>query len=394
MKSIQSLLLLATVGLLFSACTGPRYASSVEYDDAYFSRADIADPVAVEKPRQQERAEEYASSPRTYRQPVDSYQDAYYDEDDFTFSRRMRRFNQSSAQSWRYYDPFYANDLYYVMGTPSWNRWNNNGWYNWNQPRFGASIGWNDPFYNPYAGWGAFNSGINRNSFYYDPWVASYYGYGATPFNNPYSGFGVGSGFYGGGFNNPYGAYYCPPTGFVSSPAGWRRANNAQQSYVTRRRTTTQSATSPQNGTAVRQSVNNTRPGSTSRVSSSSNYLTPRARTATAATNRTSAPTGRTSTVRNSRTNSSRATQPSSTTTISPSRTSTSRTTTPPRTYTRPSSNSSSGSSSGSFNRSGSNSSNSSGSFNRSGSTNSGRSSSSGSTSTNSSRNSSGVRRR
>ena len=77
------------------------------------------------------------------------------------------------------------------MGTPSWNRWNNNGWYSWNRPRFGASLNWayyNDPFY----------GGI------YDTWGSNY--------GNYYRGYGAGYG----GNAPPYGA--APPTGAAQPP--------------------------------------------------------------------------------------------------------------------------------------------------------------------------------
>ncbi|MEM7655277.1 MAG: hypothetical protein AAF399_04045 [Bacteroidota bacterium] len=410
MKSVTYVLLLIVGAAALSSCTGPRYAASAEYDDAYFTQADIAAPVAVEtstSDRYEDRMDQQ-QSPRTYRQPVDSYQDAYYEDDDFTFSRRIRRFNNVGAASWRYYDPFFANDLYYVMGTPAWNRWNNNGWYNWNAPRFGATPGWNDPFFNPYAnpynGWGAFGPGFNRNPFAFDPWVNSYYGYGAgagfgSPFFNP--GFGGGLG-YGAGFG---GAYYCPPVGFVNSTSNWRRVNNAQQSYVTRRRTTTQT-TRPTTGTTSRQNIDRTRPATNNtRQARSSNYLEPRRRPATT-TGRTAAPTRtntRRNTARNNGTNtytrpgrSNTSTNRNATTNTNRNnsrynnsgRTNSNRNT---RTTTRPSN---SNRNTGSFNRSNSSRNNS--SFNRSnsGRNNSSFNRSSSSRSSSSSSRSSGVRRR
>lgn len=352
MKSISYLLLLVFGAAVFSSCTGPRYASMAEYDDAYFTQADIAAPVAVQSSSEDRYQEEATqSSPRTYRQPVDNYQDAYYGDDDFTFSRRIRRFNnRNSAYSWRYYDPFYANDLYYVMGTPAWNRWNNNGWYNWNSPRFGAFGGWNDPFFNPYsspyAGWGAFNPRFNRNPFAFDPWASSYYGYGVgvgfgSPFYNP------GFGGFGGGFGS---AYYCPPVGFVSSTSGWRRVNNAQQAYVTRRRTSTQPSRATA-GTTSRQNIDRTRTATnTNRQSRSNNYMEPRRRPTTT-TGRTAAPTrttgrrdaarntntytrpGRSTTNRNGTVNTNRNTNRNSSRYNNNGRTNSSRNN---RTYTRP----------------------------------------------------------
>lgn len=48
------------------------------------------------------------------------------DEDEFEYSRRLRRFHsnergQRSQHRWDYYDPYYTADMYYLMGTPMWN---------------------------------------------------------------------------------------------------------------------------------------------------------------------------------------------------------------------------------------------------------------------------------
>ena len=61
--------------------------------------------------------------------PPPYWDDPYY-YDDFIYSRRLRRFHPTAARSvvYSYYDPFFVNDVYYVVGTPYWNRWNN--WYN------------------------------------------------------------------------------------------------------------------------------------------------------------------------------------------------------------------------------------------------------------------------
>ncbi|MEM7375467.1 MAG: hypothetical protein AAF587_43130 [Bacteroidota bacterium] len=414
MRSLPFVLLFATVAVSFTACTGPRYASSSEYDDVYFTKADIAAPVAVNNYQE----DSYDQEPRTFqREPVDSYRDYYYGDDDFTFSRRVRRFNQSNRDSWRYFDPYYSNDLYYVINSPSWNSWNSNGWYNWNSPRFGSYYNaYNDPFAfrnNPYRSWGALN---RYSSFSYDPFVGAYYGYspfGASnfysPFNSPFGYSSFGSGFGYGGFGSA--AYYCPPIGV--SPAGsfWNRGLNANrnvgQSYVTTRRNT-ESTTG--NRTSSRTRINNTRPAATpssNRVASSSsrnsNYLQPRTRTAssarpattrpgrTAATNRTNAGTSRRATTNTGRsartytrsnrtvTNGSSNRSRYNTNSGSSRNYSAPRTNNSNRTFSSPSRRSNTFSSP-SMNRS-----NSSGSFNRS---------STGSSSRSSGRSSSGVRRR
>ena len=240
------LLLILALGLGLAACTGPRYASSTEYDDVYFSSSDETQPLAANDDRDDRR------DPYRYgeRRPVDSYHDSYYEDDDFVFSRRLRRFHQPASRSFRYYDPFYSNDLYYVMGTPAWNRWNHQyGWYNWNNPRFaspfrpmGPSWRFNMAFNQPAWGWNSWNTG------YYNPYVASYYG------NDPFFGnnFGWNNGLGYGGLGAP-GGYYCPPNAYVRGPGamvigGNGNGNNSPQP-VTRRRN---QALSPRSQTTLR----------------------------------------------------------------------------------------------------------------------------------------------
>ncbi len=300
MKTATFLLVLTST-LAFTACTSSRYAASgSEYDDVYHSRNDapvvLASEVAPEPLQPTYQApdpDNYTYNADRYRRPVDSYSDEYYDEDDFYFSRRVRRFNSRGDASWRYYDPFFTNDLYYVMGTPYWNTWNANGWYNWNYPRFGATLGWNS--FNPYGGFG-FNDPYWANSFapwnsfnYYNPWVNAYYGYDpffAPGWGNPYAA-GFNNGFYS-GFNS---AYYCPPygaAGFASNPRLARNNNNvasyrrptantgaAQTTYSpasSRPSTSRTSATTT--GTGSRPTAQSTT--ATSARPSSSQYLQPR----------------------------------------------------------------------------------------------------------------------
>ena len=301
--------LFAAFAMLVASCAGPRYASTTEYDDVYYSKSDKTEAVVRESAQP---ADDYTYQ-RTTR--VDDYTDAYYDEDDFYFSRRLRRFNQPATGNWRYYDPFYSNDLYFVLGTPAWNTWNSYGWYNWNNPRFGAFSPYNsfafgyDPFFraNPFY----------RNSFnYYNPWVGSYYGYGAGFggfYGRSFGGFGGGFGGFGGaGFGSS--AYYCPPIaggGFFNRLAGNNRNNNTI--FNSRRRGTTSSSTSnttynprvSRNASTRTTSSNGTvrRPGrSTSRTTASSttaggtDYLSPRSNTATSRTNGRSVNRNRTTT--------------------------------------------------------------------------------------------------
>ena len=58
----------------------------------------------------------------THQDPYDPYYDEY---DDFRYSRRLRRFNSVgvAGDGFGYYDPYYTNDVYYVIGSPLWDRW-------------------------------------------------------------------------------------------------------------------------------------------------------------------------------------------------------------------------------------------------------------------------------
>lgn len=228
---------------MMTSCTSTRHASQeAEYDDVYYSPSTDAVEVVASRTddptlNRQDEDGNYVYNADRFRRPVDSYYDEYYQDDDFYFSRRMRRFDQRGSASWRYYDPFFMNDLYFVMGTPTWNRWNSMGWYNWNYPRFGATWGWNtpmnagfgfgygDPFWgNNWNRWNNFN--------YYSPWMNAYYGYDpffAPGWGNPYAvGFGNG---WNAGFVN---GYYCPPVGagtFFNNGLSGARTAQRLQSY-------------------------------------------------------------------------------------------------------------------------------------------------------------------
>lgn len=238
MKYLPALIIVA-LAVAVSGCTSPRYASTTEYDDVYYSSSDRTEPVAV----QQESSRQNDSYSYGERRPVDSYNDTYYDDDDFVFSRRLRRFHQPANRSFRYYDPFYSNDLYFVMGTPTWNRWYNQyGWYNWNNPRFAAPF---DPF-GPRRGfgWSSFNQPLyGWNSWgnpYYNPYVSAWYG------NDPFFG-GWNNGW--GNYYDPWlyanaGGFYCPPGVYSYNRAGVAVNNNNGPRTVTRRRNATPSTVS------------------------------------------------------------------------------------------------------------------------------------------------------
>lgn len=272
-----NLMLVLVLAMLVSGCASTKYATS-EYDDVYYSKSDAAAYTAVNTTP--------TRSQQTTRPSVSNYNDAYYADDDFYYSRRVRRFNSPTPgnSNWRYYDPYYSNDLYYVIGTPSWNTWNNNGWYDWNRPRFGASISFGNSYgygYNPYQGynpWGAYNP-WNAYS-YSNPWTNAYYGY--NPYSN-YAGWGgYGYGAYG------YGNAYCPPayygsgSGVASSSSNWRQYNEARR--VSSRSLNSTVSTGGNSGNSVTRQNTGSRNSQMSNANSpdrnrqidNNNYLTPR----------------------------------------------------------------------------------------------------------------------
>ena len=173
MRSTIYITLFAALAFLTS-CNSQRFASSSqEYDDVYYSSQDRANDRAEKAADRAEqaamRAEQAANSANSGSDAArfnsandravvnsngQSYDDArmskqnfreeytYYDDpnfdpyrdDDFYYSRRMRRFNTPSARTWGYYDPYFAYDPYFVMGTSTWNAYRYDPW-------------WYDPFF-------------------------------------------------------------------------------------------------------------------------------------------------------------------------------------------------------------------------------------------------------
>lgn len=198
MKTSIFSIFLAATAIWLSSCTSGRITSATEYDSVYFGKSDNI----VYNEQQPQDGED---NQRQYAQDTDESRD-----DDFYYSRRMRRFGNNNNNDWRYYDPYYSNDLYYSMGTPSWNTWNNYGWYNYTSPYVGSpwgyyngmsgfGYGYGNGYYgynNPYM-WGSYNPWVN--TYYgYSPWTYGYCGYNYgmynpyyysmySPWNNPYS---------------------------------------------------------------------------------------------------------------------------------------------------------------------------------------------------------------
>ncbi|MCS7072988.1 MAG: hypothetical protein NZ108_00825, partial [Bacteroidia bacterium] len=159
MKTIVTYLLIC--GLLFSTAL-----PQVEEDDVYATPADRKKETIREnqnRSSQNNRKELDSPQPNRFQEQdrrddndgVSNYDETkaekksyadrgYYDnDDDFYYSRRLRRFHGNS--SWDYYSPAYINPNFYYGN--AWNGWYD-PWYDW--------YGWNrwNAWYYPYApGW-------------------------------------------------------------------------------------------------------------------------------------------------------------------------------------------------------------------------------------------------
>lgn len=128
--------------------------------------------------------------------------DNYYDEDDYYYSSRMRRYN--SCGNYNYFNPYYSNPYY---GGYANNCWNCNTWgYGNNSYYYGNSWGW----------------GYGSNYYYGN----SYYGYGNPYYGNSYYGnpyYGYGNPYYG--YGNPYYGYGTPYYGYPNYGNNWGGGN-------------------------------------------------------------------------------------------------------------------------------------------------------------------------
>ncbi len=149
----------------------------IAQDDLYFdpnTDADLA--ISNRYEVEEDYADEYVD---------EAFDDNQYFEDDFYYSRRIRRFNRFQGRSFGYFSPWFNHNYYY----------DSHGFYS----PFGPSV----IVYNPFSPWW-----MRPNSFYGN------YGFN-RPWGNPY---GWNSGFYGWnnnfyGFNNFYDPYFCPVQG-------------------------------------------------------------------------------------------------------------------------------------------------------------------------------------
>lgn len=201
MKTLRfSLMVLGLV--LVTGCSNTRITTASEYDSVYFTSKDkigggYAQNDDDDNNNSNRNGNQYANDSR---------------EDDFQYSRRLRRFSSTTTSSnWRYYDPYFSNDLYYAMGTPQWNTWNSYGWYNCNSPYLGSPYGYSgyNNYYNNWGGGSFYSPYYSMGS--YNPWMNNYYGY--TPY--------CGGGYYG---YNPYGGYYSVYNNYYNN--GFNNYNN------------------------------------------------------------------------------------------------------------------------------------------------------------------------
>ena len=236
MKNIDRLLFLPLFAALAIGCSSPTAMQSSEYDDVYFSSKDetvitnnrVADRSSEISDQEQEETDaatdgntlpnpEYSGTTSgTVASNEDYYSENYYDEDDYAYASRIRRFN-APYRGFSYYDAAYTD--YY--------------WYN------------RSPFYSGYSG--SYGSSLYYDPFYgYNSFYPCYTCYGYPPYysginivigwplysrwGNPFGGYYGGYG-YNRGFNNGfYNGYY--------ANSGWYRndTNNGRNVQYGRRR--------------------------------------------------------------------------------------------------------------------------------------------------------------
>lgn len=177
--------------------------SAQQYDDLYYNPDKDKSFFKDYNADKQETSKTYTArnDEKAYRDTDED--DAYYDDYDYYYSSRVRRFHRP-FYGFNFFDPVYVDMSYYDpflspgatvliyddvfafnnwYGGNRWNRWNNGfGGNNWNN-----GFGWNSWGNNPW-GW---NAGLGWNRW-------NNFGLGFNGFNN-----------FGYGFNN---GFYCPPT--------------------------------------------------------------------------------------------------------------------------------------------------------------------------------------
>jgi hypothetical protein len=217
----------AMTNWMFSMLLLLPFAGFAQYDDLYYDPADDTDYTSYvyeEAPAAKE-SRPYAETLPSYSQEYDDY--SYWDEQDYVYSSRIRRFHQPYG-NFGYYDPIYTDmgfydpwmmpgsSIYIVGG--GFNDYRH--WRRMNRFRSFGPFGFNNSF-SPWAYRGfmdpwSFNSwGAYR---VYDPWFDPYWG-GAC-FNRGFGG-GFGPGW-GGGFGNTYfiNNYY-GGSGMFNNPGYW-----------------------------------------------------------------------------------------------------------------------------------------------------------------------------
>lgn len=287
--------------------------SFAQYDDLYFDPATDEATTTYEVEEYTYEAADDADS-----NEYDEYE--YYDDQDFHYSSRIRRFNRAST-GFGYYDPFFTDASYYNRAA-----------------RSGVSI----YLGNPYS-YSSYRRAV-RNNFYSPLGFNNVYSrYGGF---NPYSNVGFnnyGRTFYGGGSAfggaSSYNAY-CPPTSYGS--ARTVRRNTVSTSPAATRGTGTSSSrrydSSVRRGTNRTQSVRGT--STTRSRSSNATNNTRSSNRRTYAPSRSSRRTYSTPSRSSSRSSSTRSNSSSRRSYSSPSRSSSRSFSTPSRSSSRSSSSS------------------------------------------------------
>ncbi|AIZ62844.1 hypothetical protein PK28_02570 [Hymenobacter sp. DG25B] len=221
MKKSLTTFLSALALVALGSCAGPA-ALTTESDGVYYSSKDqtTADPAlaAVQANRDLENAPSDQSSTATPEsranqgQQREQYSDSYstYDDDEYTYMARIRRFHQPSYWSFApgYYDYAYTSYAY-------------DPWF-YNDYAYGSRYGYYDPFYDPFFYGGG--SYVNISIGWGWPYSRRHYGYG----------YGYGGGGYDWGYRNGYRNGY--NNGYYNNRYNdWGRASRDNTYYGPRR---------------------------------------------------------------------------------------------------------------------------------------------------------------
>ena len=218
--------------MLMTALLSSTFTLSAQFDDLYY------DPATDDPYYEYSQSDDtFADGEESYYYDDESYEYGDYDDYDYYYASRIRRFHRP-VTVFDYYDPFYTDmyyydpfyysnyyspgvSIYFSFGNPyrPWRSWYRSHYYYSNY----YYNSWYDPWYNDpwyYNSWGWGNNHYYTNNYYYGygGYHNPYYYYNSPHYNNNYhhAGYYFGENKYGKG--KEYGSRYGGST--VSSTRG------------------------------------------------------------------------------------------------------------------------------------------------------------------------------